>query len=397
MVVRTGVRTTIGAATSSVLFGMPLYLSGSLAVLMRADLGFDEAQLGTAFTLFFLVGAVVSVPGGALSERVGPRRAMVVGGLGSVLALVGIATLADTYGEFLSLLLFAGVANGLSQPATNLAIADGVPALRHGLAFGLKQSAGPASTLLAGLVVPLVVLVGWRWAFGGAGLLWLLVVVALPAIPSVPGRQRSPFRARPSADAPLATLVLLAAGATFAMAAAACLSAFLVSASVQVGMDVSAAGLLFAGGSVSSILVRVSAGWLADRRDGGHLFVVTGMLLLGALGYTLLAFGANRVFLVAGTILAFGAGWGWTGLHNFAVVRGSPGAPGVATAVTQTGILLGGVLGPVVFGFVVVRAGYQMAWFGAAVFSVTAALLTVLGRLRMRRDGLSASRPLSVA
>lgn len=377
------VRTTVGAATSSVLFGVPLFLTGSLAVLMRADLGFDEAQLGTAFTLFFLVGAAVSVPGGGLAERFGPRRTMLVGGLGTVLALLGIAILVTSFSGFLAFLLFAGLMNGLSQPATNLAIADGVPSLRHGLAFGLKQSAGPATTLLAGLAVPLVVHVGWRWAFAGGTVLWLIVVLALPATLSSPRPRRRPRRAR-GADVPMATLVVLAAGASLAMAAAACLSAFLVSAVVADGMAVGMAGLLFAAGSVASILVRIAAGWLADRRDGRHLYVVTVMLVMGACGYTALALGSTPVVLVAGTLLAFGAGWGWTGLHNFAVVRGNPQAPAAATSVTQTGILLGGVVGPFLFGLVVVRSGYALAWGGAAAFSLLAALLTVVGRLRLR-------------
>lgn len=376
-------RTTLGAATSSVLYGVPLFLTGTLAVLLRADLGFDEAQLGTAFTLFFLVGAVTSVPGGALSERLGPRRAMLAGGLGTVLALLGIATVATDFARFLGLLLFAGVMNGLAQPATNLAIAQGVPALRHGLAFGLKQSAGPATTLLAGLAVPVVLHVGWRWAFAGGALLWVLVLLVLPAPTAGRPRPRVPRRGRVG-DVPMGTLVVLAAGAALAMAAAACLSAFLVSAAVADGMGLGAAGLLFAAGSVVSILVRITAGWLADRRDGRHLYVVTSMLAMGAGGYALLALGGSPALLVLGTLLAFGAGWGWTGLHNFAVVRASPRAPAVATAVTQTGILLGGVMGPFLFGQVVVRSGYDLAWSGAAAASLAAAVLTVLGRMRLR-------------
>ena len=389
---RGATRTTLGAASASVLFGLPLFLTGTLAVLMREDLGFDEAQLGTSFTLFFLVGAAVSVVGGAVSERLGPRRTMLLGGFGTVVALVAIATVVDSYTGFLACLLLAGLTNGLAQPATNLAIAVGVPPPRHGVAFGLKQSAGPATTLIAGFALPLVLHVGWRAAFAGSAVLWVLVALMLPTIPARSVQRCTATRLPRATDVPMPTLVLLAMGAVFAMAAAASLSAFLVSAVVVGGMEVGRAGLLFAGGSVASILVRVISGWLADRRDGRHLLIVAVMLLLGGLGYALLAFGSTTIAVVAGTILAFGVGWGWTGLHNFAVVRGNPSAPGVATSVTQTGLLLGGVVGPAVFGLVVVRAGYPAAWLGAAVCALVAALLTLLGRNRIqhhRRSTLS--------
>ena len=48
----------------------------------------------------------------------------------------------------------AGSANALCQPAANLLIARAVPAHRQGLAFAVKQSAIPMSTLLAGVAVP---------------------------------------------------------------------------------------------------------------------------------------------------------------------------------------------------------------------------------------------------
>jgi hypothetical protein len=89
----------------------------------------------------------------------------------------------------------------------------------------------------------------------------------------------------------------------------------------------------------------VLVGWLADRREGGHLKIVTAMMATGAVGMALFATGATAAFY-AGTALVFALGWSWPGLMTFAVVRLNPSAPAVATSYTQTGVFAGGATGP---------------------------------------------------
>src|SRR5699024_1411731 len=63
-------------------------------------------------------------------------------------------------------MMLGGVANATAQPAANLAISRTVESRRLGLAFGVKQSAAPAASLIAGLAVPSIALAtSWRWAF----------------------------------------------------------------------------------------------------------------------------------------------------------------------------------------------------------------------------------------
>ena len=84
-----------------------------------------------------------------------------------------------------------------------------------------------------------------------------------------------------------------------------------------------------------------------------------------------------------GAFVAFGSGWAWPGLFNLAVVRLNPGAPAAATGITQTGVYIGALSGPVLFGIVVDRFGYSLAWTLAGLSLATAAGGVVVGRRRV--------------
>jgi cyanate permease len=183
----------------------------------------------------------------------------------------------------------------------------------------------------------------------------------------------------------------LAVGIGFGAAAAGTLGAFFVNAAVAAGIDEGPAGLLVSAGSAFGIAVRLLAGSRADRRSGGHLRVVALMLLAGSVGYGVYATG-RPLLLILATPLAFGAGWGWPGLFNLAVVREHPDAPGTASGITQTGTYLGAVIGPVVFGAVVERFSYAFAWSLAAAFALAGAAFMLAGRQLIR--GRRASRAL---
>jgi dipeptide/tripeptide permease len=83
---------------------------------------------------------------------------------------------------------------------------------------------------------------------------------------------------------------------------------------------------------------------------------------------------------VAGTVLAFGLGWSWPGLLQFAVVRLHPEAPAAATSIVQVGVYGGGFAGPIAFGFLAAHASFPVAWLVAAAAMFCAGILMVIGR-----------------
>jgi MFS family permease len=301
--------------------------------------------------------------------------------------LLAAAAVSPAWWALAGALLLAGAANALAQPSSNSLLVDGVPAGRRAFAFGIKQSAIPASTLAGGLAVPVVALtVGWRWAFVGGALLAVAAAWHVPRLRG-PGAEGS----RPAGRVALERqILLLAVGAGSGAAAANCIGAFMTSSAVEAGFAAWVAGLLQAGGSALGLTVRVVTGWVADRRVRNARLVVAGMLSLGTVGIALLATGSHSLF-VPGVALAFGAGWAWPGLLNFAIADRYQHAPAHATGVTQTGVYVGGAISPLIFGLLAEHVSLAAAWGSVAAFMAVAAVAVALSGRVVDRAAVGAT------
>jgi MFS family permease len=385
---RRAVLLAVVVATAGVL---PGFLTGGLAVQIRGELGFGEGALGFAVAVFFAASALASVVSGRVVERLGSSLGMRLATAASAASLLAVSVLASSWWWLCACLVLGGLGNAISHPATHLLLAREVPQNRQGLAFGVKQAAIPAATLLAGLAVPLVATtVGWRWAFAGGAALALGVALLVPK--SEKRVATRPVKEARAGDAPLAALVLLALGIGLGSAAANPLGAFVVESAVAAGIGVGAAGLLLALGSAAGIGVRVVFGHLADRLKSGRLRLVAGMLGVGTIGFVLLASGSAPL-LVVGVTVAFAAGWGWPGLFNFAVVKSNPGAPAAATGITQTGASSGAAVGPLAFGLLVEEISFATAWLASGVVAIIAAAAILAGRGMLLRNRATLSEP----
>jgi MFS family permease len=383
-----GERRDLGVAvlvTTSV--ALPVFLVSALAVQIRHSLHFSLGALGLAITLYYLGAAVASVPLGRLTERVGGIRVMRVAVLVAAVLLGLLGGIARSWGTLVVLLVLAGMVSAASSTATNLFLARRTRPERQGRAFGIKQAAVPLASLVGGLAVPAVaVTIGWRWAFAVAAVVAIGTSLLVPVSSSSLADRRRHRLANPIPSVALAPLVVLATGFGLGLFGASGLTAFLVTSAVAMRFAKGTAGLVAALAAVAAVGARVASGIRADRRGSAHFPVVAAMFAAGALGYGTLALSSatdTRWLFVVGAVIALGAGWGWNGLFNFAVVRTHIEAPARATAVTQVGGRLGGMLGPVVVGIVVHHLSYADAWLLAGAASLVGAGAVVLGRPRM--------------
>lgn len=360
---------------------LPAALTGALGPRLRADLDLTETGLGAVIGVFYVATSISARFGGRLADDIGWARASRLAAVGSALSLLGIAVAGRSLVALVVLLATSGASLGVAMPASSAAISREMPPHRQAVLFGIKQTALPVAGILAGLSVPLVALtVGWRWAYAGAAALAAAVVVLIPG--GSPRGERVSRAARPVL-ARRRVLAAIAIGGGSAAMSVGSLAAFVVIAAVESGMDEGSAGVLVAVASALGLLIRVGGGWAADRAGSRGFLPVSVMLAVGALGFLLLA-GQQVPTVIVGTIIAYGAGWGWPGLFYFGVAAHHPATPGSATGFVQVGVSGGGAIGPLLIGLVAASAGFGAAWLVAAGLMVFASVVLRLAAPRLQ-------------
>jgi MFS family permease len=378
-----------GAMLGAALGLLPVLTLGALAALIRPDLDFSESRLGLATAAFFASSAVFSLPAGHLADRRGAARTAQWAVVMGVVSLLGIALLSTSWTTLLPWMVIGGAGNAAAQVATNGLVASVISPGRNGVAFGVKQSATPLASLLTGISIPLVGLtLGWRWTFVCAA------AISIPALLVLRRADRASVQVPENADAGLKAsrgpLVFLAATAALAAAAVNCLNVFYVGSAVHDGVGLGLAGVLFAVGGLSGIVVRIVGGWWSDRMRLPRLALASLLLATASSAFLGLAL-LDRAALLPLTLLAFGAGWGWNGLVLAAVVDAYPEAPSAATSFTQSGLYVGAVVGPSTFGYLVQYSGYQAAWSACAGGLLVGSVLVLVCSRSVRPAVKSAS------
>ncbi|MDZ7726743.1 MAG: MFS transporter [Dehalococcoidia bacterium] len=390
---RQGVGSAALATGVTVSGSLPAFLTGGLSVQVRNDLGFSATLLGILIAVYFGVSAAGSAYMGHSAQRIGLDRSVRLAAAGCAAAML-VAAAAPGYAILVIAMAMAGVANALAQPAANGVLIRDVPESWRGLSFGIKQSAIPIATLLGGLAVPAVALtIGWRWAY-------VFAAIGALAVAYFAGRKGGQLGAPAGSHAAAngraleyAPLLVLGASAALAAGAASNLGSFVTASAVDLGTSEAVAGLLLAMGSAVGIAMRLLSGIYSDRSVRDPLTVVLLLLVGGTAGFALMAGGTVALF-VPGVALAFGLGWSWPAMFHFAVSRRYGAAAAAATGITQSGVYVGGVVGPIAFGLIAENISYATAWAIGGMSLAAAAAGIALGRWMLaRRSGESVAIP----
>ena len=179
---------------------------------------------------------------------------------------------------------------------------------------------------------------------------------------------------------------MMATAGGLASGAVNCVSPFFVDSAVSSGTATGLAGGLLALGGAIGVVSRVAWGLVADRRGRGSLQLTAILMAIGAIGIGLLGVPSGLPLLLLATALAFGAGSGWSGLFHYAVVRSYPTKPAAATGTVTTGLALGGMIGPMTFGWLITSASYTVAWSFAAILLGLSVVMLMSVRTQLARD-----------
>jgi MFS family permease len=133
----------------------------------------SPTQMGTVYTALLIAYTICMTPGGWVIDRWGPKKALVILGLGSAifeactgLGGYGLATGGMVLASFLVIRTLLGVVNAPLHPGTSRMVPSWIPFPQHGWANGLLQGAAGAGMASVSILFGyLIDWFEWRWAF----------------------------------------------------------------------------------------------------------------------------------------------------------------------------------------------------------------------------------------
>lgn len=359
----------IQAMVSMALLTLPV-----MAPVVAAALGVSSAYVGVYVALVYVGAMLASLAAGTLVARYGAIRlsqaCLLISALGLSLCAVNSVPMIALGAVLI------GIGYGPVTPASSHLLARSTPAHRLSLVFSLKQTGVPLGGVLAGLIVPSLLLVtGWQGALLLVALLCLICAVIAqplrqdmdgdrnPLCPLLLGHLAQPLRLVLSHRA----LSMLAACSFFFSATQLSLVTYLVTfLHDSLGQDLVTAGLALSVSQFAGVGGRVFWGYVSDRFLGARrmLAALAALMALSSVATALLSTGMPT-FVLLGILAVFGASAiGWNGVYLAEVARQAPkGQASLATGGTLAVTFLGVVLGPPLFGalsglFGSYRAGY---------------------------------------
>jgi MFS family permease len=350
--------------------------------LLKGAFGVGYTELGLLLAVLNVTTLLTQAPIGALVDRLGAARILIVGHMALALAVTLVGVL-PWYPALLLLMVLAGLGNAVYHPADYAILATAVPQRRAGRAFGIHTFGGYAGFAAAPIVtVGLAEPLGWRTALvviGLAGILLGLLLVHCRGLLVSP--RRAPTTARGDTRRLLTGAPVLWALVFFALLAMTQggITGFSVAALGELeGLDLLAANMPLTAFLVMNALGVLAGGWAADHteRHGG---VVAACFLVVALAAATVA--TVRLGLPLTVLVLAVAGFA-NGVvapsRDMLVRRVTPeGASGRVFGFVTTGFNIGGILAPPLFGLALDGGSASLVFWLVAALSL-GSLATVL-------------------
>lgn len=371
----------------------------ALLPLLPAAMGVSFVDLGIALGVFNIVTAVVQAPLGYAVDRFGAMRLLKWGlALGS--ASFALLILQPTFWMLVVVMAFAGIANGVYHPSDYALLSRGIEQDRMGRAFSIHTFAGFLGNALAPLtLVWLAISLDIRAAFAasaGLGMIVLLVLVirgtptpTASAIAKVTDEKPTGPRLRIAMGAiPVLTLFFLLLNLSTGA-----IEKFSVSALVA-GFDVAlpTANLALTAFLFASAFGVLAGGVLADRTNRHGLVGATVFALAALLIVAVILIPMPGVVLIT-TLGMAGFLTGSIAPSRDMLVRAAApaGAEGRVFGIVSTGFNVGGVLGPVLFGYLMDRGSAAGVLWASVGFMIATSVIVVIQELRMRPNKVCTS------
>ncbi|GLK72340.1 MFS transporter [Ancylobacter dichloromethanicus] len=356
---------------------------------VTAAFGLPAETAGLYVAASYVFVAIGTLSTASVIPRIGPLRlsfACIAAG-GCALALFGL-------GSFAFVLLataLMGLCYGPLTPAGQQAIANGEPIANLALFLSVRQTAVPLGGMLAGLIVPALVvrsdLETALFIVGGTVTLSGLLAGGLLGIVRHERREPRPV-VRAGFLAPLR--LMLGHRALLAMSFASTIygalqlvvgSLLVVFVMRELGRDLVTAGMMLGISQAAAVCGRIGWGFIADRI--GRLRGTLGAIGLGMAAACVMAWALGPdtpdwvIALVA--FLLGGTTSGWNGVFLASLMQAVPASQaGFAASGALLFSYLGIVLGPPIFGGIAALAGFPIAFLLLGALALGGAALCLM-------------------
>ena len=382
--------------SSHMLSHVYILLLPPLFPLLREEFGVNYAALGVIAAAFSLASTLGQIPMGFLVDRIGGRSLLVAGLLLQGCAGAGMA-LADSYWMLVMMSGLAGLANTVFHPADFSILSASVPHDRLGRAFSVHSLSGNlGAAMTPPVVVALTTFWNWRVALAAAALLSVLVAMLVAWQRDALAEERAqPVDGEPTETSVREGVALLRSRPVLMAFMFFFLGSIGVTAIQTQGVAAIAvlngSSLTAASGVLTAFLIGATAGifvaaFLLDR-VGRPDPIVIGAFTCGAA--LLAVVGSLPLSIVMLTALLAVTGV-CTGIvqpsRDLMVRRITPeGSAGKVFGFLSTAFSIGGVVTPVIFGWILDHARASWMFWLIAAFMLAAILTVVrLDHLRPR-------------
>lgn len=393
----------VTVVTLALAYGVWYAYSVFLVALLR-EFGWTRSVLAGAFSVFTLVSGGAGPVLGALADRFGPRRLILIGGVLLAAALWADSLITRAWHLYLcfGLLTAVGVATAGWTPA--VVMVQRQWKTRLGLALGI---AGSGVGLGIFLVVPLCQALidgfGWRWAFRALAVLcvlWILPATYL-AVHDAPPPPREPA-ARGGGGGPdtgEGSLARALASPSFRLIGLAVFLGSVCSQTLHVhqaaflvdhGIPAMTAASVISVVGAASILGKTGGGWISDHLPRELVYALGMISMIVGVGLVWLVAVTPSAWIAVGYAVLFGVGYSVTAFVVPAMMSDRFRGPrfGSIFGITQVASALGSAIGAWLAGRIFDATGsYAIAFSLAAAAAAVAALSVWASRVRAPARG----------
>jgi MFS family permease len=360
-----------------------LFVLPMLFPFLKAQLGVGYIELGLALTIFAVVSGVTQAPIGYLADHIGARKILLIGLTvgGFALIMLGIHL---SYPWLIASAVLLGLANSVYHPADYAILSAHMDEARMGRAFSIHTFAGFVGGAVApATVAALVATIGGNGALivcGAIGPAVALLLMVLD-VPDAHAADRGPDGTRaPKQNIVTPALIVLTIFFMLLSLSNAGIGNFGVVALMSgYGISFSTANIAltaFLGASAAGVL---AGGVLADRTTR-HGQVAAACFGINAVLVLIIALAGLPPLLLTLVMGVAGFLGGVIAPSRDMLVRNAapPGAAGRAFGIVSTGFNIGGIISPLLFGWIMDQNMPHWVFGASVIFMVLTVMLSLI-------------------